>query len=321
MLSATLRFILLTLCLLPPLRAEPVTPNDPFRVISLQVVKPADPPICCLKPLPPIEPVEEDEGLLSFEDWKLRQAVKANERNSSSRNGSAATKATGNGQVPESSSHQSVIADTGFGGVDATNSSPIAEGVEQAVPHEEISPHFRVPLTDRFNYASLDCSARVHTTHSFAKSPSSILSSKKDKYMLTPCSQASQYVIVELCEDIRIDTVQLANFEFFSGVFKDFTVKVAKTYTTDPEGWTMAGSYRAKNIRGVQVRSFKLVMLYPQLTPHVVISSSHNAARLLPLHSHRFPFPLLQRVLLPYISIACLWPHASRALQVGHMGS
>ena len=117
----------------------------------------------------------------------------------------------------------------------------------------EVSPHFRVPLTDRFNYASLDCSARVHTSHRSAKSASSILSSKRDRYMLSPCnSKEKQFVAVELCDDIRIDTVQLANFEFFSGVFKDFSVSVAKTYTTDVDGWTHVGSYKAKNVRGVQ---------------------------------------------------------------------
>jgi hypothetical protein len=74
--------------------------------------------------------------------------------------------------------------------------------------------------------------------------------------MLSPCNapdKEPQFVVVELCEDIRIDTVQLANFEFFSGVFKDFRVSVAKTYTTETEEWTDAGTYRAKNIRGVQV--------------------------------------------------------------------
>ena len=76
--------------------------------------------------------------------------------------------------------------------------------------------------------------------------------------MLSPCNTPGEdkFVVVELCEDIRIDTVQLANFEFFSGVFKDFSVSVARTYTTDPEEWTPAGTYRAKNIRGVQVRQF-----------------------------------------------------------------
>ncbi|TFK70538.1 hypothetical protein BDN72DRAFT_838760 [Pluteus cervinus] len=141
----------------------------------------------------------------------------------------------------------------------ATANVPIGTPDDNTQPphYESLSPHFRVPLTDRFNYASLDCSARVHTAHKSAKSPSNILASKKDRYMLSPCRGRAkknqiQYVVVELCEDIRIDTVQLANFEFFSGVFKDFSVSVAKTYTTDSEGWVPAGTYRAKNVRGVQ---------------------------------------------------------------------
>ena len=72
--------------------------------------------------------------------------------------------------------------------------------------------------------------------------------------MLSPCAEQKQFVVVELCDDIMIDTVQLANYEFFSGVFKDFSVYVAKRYTTDPEAWTFAGTYRAENERGVQVR-------------------------------------------------------------------
>ena len=114
------------------------------------------------------------------------------------------------------------------------------------------SPHFRVPLAGRFNHASLGCSARVHTAHREAKSASNILSSKRDRYTLSPCDAAGpQFVVVELCDDIRIDTVQLANFEFFSGVFRAFTVSVAKTYAAaDAEGWMVVG----KNVRGVQVR-------------------------------------------------------------------
>ena len=73
--------------------------------------------------------------------------------------------------------------------------------------------------------------------------------------MLSPCNTPGEdkFVVVELCEDIRIDTVQLANFEFFSGVFKDFSVSVAKAYHADPARWTFAGTYRAQNVRGVQV--------------------------------------------------------------------
>ncbi len=112
---------------------------------------------------------------------------------------------------------------------------------------------------DRFNYANIDCSARVHNSHRSAKSPSSILLSKKDKYMLSPCNTPGEdkFVVIELCEDISIDTVQLANFEFFSGIFKEITVKVAKTLTSD-DSWSIAGTYTAKNIRGIQVRPFEL---------------------------------------------------------------
>jgi hypothetical protein len=50
-------------------------------------------------------------------------------------------------------------------------------------------------------------------------------------------------VVVELYDDIRIDTLQLANFKFFSGVFKEFSVSVVKTYvSTEAEGWTVVGT-------------------------------------------------------------------------------
>ncbi|KAJ6624363.1 UNC-like C-terminal-domain-containing protein [Mycena sp. CBHHK59/15] len=224
---------LIALILASPLFAAPTSFNDPFKALAAQAVKPPDPPVCCLTPLPPTEPIQDDV-LLSFEEWKekrfaMQTLVQAKEKERESANGDHAV---------EGSNPAAPAADL--------SNSP-------AVPQD--APHFRVPITDRFNYAGLDCSARVHTSHRAAKSPSSILSSKRDRYMLSPCHPPKgeqQFIVVELCEDIRIDTVQLANFEFFSGVFKDFTVSVSKTYTTDPEGWTFASTHTAKNIRVVQ---------------------------------------------------------------------
>ena len=226
--------------------SEPISPNDPFRAIVLQAPKVPEPPICCLKPLTPLEPVD-DEALLSFEEWKTRQAAIQTSSDAKTKEGtnrsSLGANTNGNGSEPIPSLHDA-------------SSSLGSSTTEEAIPEQrlEVSPHFRVPLTDRFNYASLDCSARVHTTHRSAKSASSILSSKRDRYMLSPCNSSNEkkFVVVELCDDIRIDTVQLANFEFFSGVFKDFSVSVAKTYTTDVDGWTHVGTYKAKNVRGVQ---------------------------------------------------------------------
>ncbi|KDQ62107.1 hypothetical protein JAAARDRAFT_44619 [Jaapia argillacea MUCL 33604] len=239
----------------------PTTPFDQFR--SIAAVKAAkarklgeEEKICCLTPPEPVEG-EEGEVLLSFEEWKAKKLVESGlggsavpsrgERVGASGGGAGTvnlSEAAGNSNIPSPS--------PGTG-------SPSPNVAQDLVDSnsELLSPHFRVPLTDRFNYAATDCSARVHTAHKSAKSPYSILSSKKDKYMLSPCAKPNsgerQFVVVELCDDIRIDTVQLANFEFFSGVFKDFSVSVAKTYSTDAkEGWIDAGTYRAKNVRGVQ---------------------------------------------------------------------
>ncbi|KAF9568746.1 hypothetical protein CPC08DRAFT_601232, partial [Agrocybe pediades] len=223
---------------------EPTSFNDPFRVLELNKPKQPENPICCLKPLTPSDPVD-DGILLSFEEWKMKQLASQSE---------VAPLPT---EELATGGEGAVINDSGSG--TETPVPPAEDVISTDSPNSNnqalSGPRFRVPLTDRFNYASTDCSARVHTAHRSAKSPSAILSSKRDRYMLSPCdkSKEKQYVIVELCDDIRIDTVQLANFEFFSGVFKDFTVSVAKTlYTTDPEGWTPVATYRAKNVRGVQ---------------------------------------------------------------------
>ena len=271
-----------------PVFSMPTTPNNPFQALAIYAQKQHDLPICCLTPPSAVEPVVEDDVLLSFEEWKAKQfAIQAEAKakaKDTSRSAAATSQShvTGNNQGEHSSETLAadVLASPG-------SSSPESEG---SIATELLSPHFRVPLTDRFNYASLDCSARVHTAHRSAKSPSSILSSKKDKYMLSPCGTSkgqTQFVVVELCEDIRIDTVQLANFEFFSGVFKDFTVSVAKTYTTDAGGWTVAGTYKAKNVRGVQVR-LQLMTVWFILSSYTsaVLPPSDFTTRLLPLHSY-----------------------------------
>ncbi|KAH8114813.1 UNC-like C-terminal-domain-containing protein [Phellopilus nigrolimitatus] len=231
---------LLALLLSASALAEPVTPHDPFHDISKLAQRPPEPPICCLTPLPPSEPAGE---ILSFEDWKAKQLQQQQAEGAKLKDAAAATKAKQQ-PAPAAQEQQQQQLDP-------------AEAPPDPPPPSEAPPHFRVPLTDRFNYASLDCSARVHHAHRSARAPAAILSEKKDRYMLSPCAAGAgagepRFVVVELCEDVRIDTVQLANFEFFSGVFRDFSVSVARTYETDPAAWTPAGTYRAKNVRGIQ---------------------------------------------------------------------
>lgn len=225
---------------------SPTSFNDPFRaVVLVHRTQQPEPPLCCLKPLPTIDPPEGPEDvLLSFEEWKSKQL------HAGSQSGPANPKEeTSDGDIPSTTNVQNAH-------IPQTDAQ-LPPDLSYLASDDTLPPHFRVPIIDRFNYANMDCSARVHTSHKSAKSASSILSSKKDKYLLSPCSADPQFVVVELCDDIRIDTVQLANFEFFSGLFKDFSVSVAKTYTGTDEGWTPAGTYRARNVRGVQVRLFQ----------------------------------------------------------------
>ncbi|KAF9478205.1 hypothetical protein BDN70DRAFT_880260 [Pholiota conissans] len=260
MLSA-LPAALISLLFVLPVFAQSTSSNDPLRAVALQAPKPKQPdnPICCLKPITPLEPVD-DGILLSFEEWKAKQfgmqqmpeaPPKTEEKEGSSREAPAGG---GDAQFRGDASNAS---DTLVSPMVNTGSAGPVEATQATPEYSDFSLYLNmIPTTDRFNYASLDCSARVHTSHRSAKSPTSILSSKRDRYMLSPCdTKEQQFVVVELCDDIRIDTVQLANFEFFSGVFKDFTVRVSDRYPANPSdlsAWTTAGSYRAKNVRGVQ---------------------------------------------------------------------
>jgi len=277
---------LLLLLFAYPVLAGPTSRNDPFRTIALKQSKPGQDPVCCLIPPLPTEPQPtEDELLLSFEDWKAK--LLAEERSNSATGSSGDTDSarhtprtdsiktvdgSGNGSEGGGAEGGDDTADPSFVS-NSNNLIPSTSGhtSPQDQPDlgfgEPMLPYFRIPLTDRFNYASMECSARIHKAHKSAKSASSILSSKKDRYMLSPCAtkaadgkEEKHFVVVELCEDIRIDTVQLANFEFFSGAFKDFTVGVAKTYNPDAPEWTTVGMYRARNIRGVQVRNRETIL-------------------------------------------------------------
>ncbi|OAV93250.1 hypothetical protein PTTG_08539, partial [Puccinia triticina 1-1 BBBD Race 1] len=122
-------------------------------------------------------------------------------------------------------------------------------------------------LSTRTNYASFDCSASIHRASKHTKSPSAILNEKKDKYLLTPCKQpnsnnreaASNFVVFELCDEIEIHHVVLANFEFFSSMFKLIRMSVSNSAL---EGirradWVDVGFLKTHNTRGFQVFPIK----------------------------------------------------------------
>lgn len=128
------------------------------------------------------------------------------------------------------------------------NQSPGTKSDEDQAAKKTASPLIKT-LKERSNYASTDCAATVRAANKGAKRSHSILYESKDQYMLNKCS-AEKYVIIRLCEEIRIDTIVLANFEFFSSTFKDFRVYIADQYPTDE--WQFFGQWQARNTRDLQ---------------------------------------------------------------------
>jgi Sad1 / UNC-like C-terminal len=105
---------------------------------------------------------------------------------------------------------------------------------------------------ERFNYASFDCAATVLKTNVKSSGSGTILVENKDSYMLNECSVENKFVILELCEDILIDTIVLANFEFFSSIFRTFRVSVSDKYPVKLDKWKVLGTFEARNTREVQ---------------------------------------------------------------------
>lgn len=103
---------------------------------------------------------------------------------------------------------------------------------------------------ERFNYASFDCAATVLKTNPESKGASSVLIENKDSYMLNECRAENKFLILELCDDILVDTVVLANYEFFSSIFRTFRVSVSDRYPA--KVWKELGVFEARNTREVQ---------------------------------------------------------------------
>ncbi|KAI4116658.1 MAG: hypothetical protein LQ345_002956 [Seirophora villosa] len=109
-----------------------------------------------------------------------------------------------------------------------------------------------ITCKERSNYASFDCASSMLKTNPECKSATSVLVENKDSYMLNLCAAKNKFFIVELCDDILVDTVVLANFEFFSSIFRTFRVSVSDKYPVRLDKWRELGTFEAQNSRGIQ---------------------------------------------------------------------
>ncbi|KAL5121639.1 hypothetical protein ACEQ8H_000325 [Pleosporales sp. CAS-2024a] len=134
-----------------------------------------------------------------------------------------------------------------------------ADGAKAAEAEKKVAPSSWALSKDagktckeRFNYASFDCAATVLKTNKQAKSATSVLVENKDSYMLNECSANNKFLIVELCDDILVDTVVLGNYEFFSSMFRHFRVSVSDRYPVKMERWKDLATFEARNSRDLQ---------------------------------------------------------------------
>ncbi|XP_032592509.2 uncharacterized protein LOC6562374 isoform X1 [Drosophila grimshawi] len=99
------------------------------------------------------------------------------------------------------------------------------------------------------NYASPDCGAKIIASNGDATNTGAVLSHSSDEYMLSTCGSRIWFV-VELCEAVQAQKVELANFELFSSSPKNFTVAVSKRFPT--RDWSNVGRFAAEDKRTVQ---------------------------------------------------------------------
>src|SRR5271170_5963508 len=176
-----------------------------------------------------------EDGFLSFEDWKrlnLLQSAQVHDENGEQAHPPKVREAP----QPRDRPHDHAI-------------DSIGDEIDIQI---EPSTYGKTSK-ERFNYASFDCAAAVLKSNPEAKGSSSILDENRDRYMLNKCGASNKFVIVEMCEDILVDTVVLANFEFFSSTFKEFRISVTDRYPINERGWKSLGTFVANNTRAIQV--------------------------------------------------------------------
>jgi hypothetical protein len=207
----------------------------------------------------------DNANFLSFEDWKRQNLVKAGQSpenigvRSQPLNGERKRPGINNALDTLGEESEIELDFSGFGASHDDNrerssssasDSPDAQG--SLAPQTSRSKDAGKTCKERTNYASFDCAATILKNNPESKSGSSVLVENKDSYMLNKCSAPNKFLIVELCNDILVDTIVLANYEFFSSIFRHFRISVSDRYPVKPEKWKDLGTFEARNTREVQ---------------------------------------------------------------------
>jgi hypothetical protein len=202
-------------------------------------------------------PEDPSAKFLSFEEWKAQNLAKVGQNSDhfSERGVREPRRAPGAGNTVLDALGDEIEIAFEFGSSGSPANTIQVSGTAAEGPRPTGMPRSKdagKTCKERFNYASFDCAATVHKVNKEGKGANSVLLENKETYMLNKCGAKEKFFIVELCDDILVDTVVLANFEFFSSVFKEIRVSVSDRYPVKANGWKELGTFVAKNTRDVQ---------------------------------------------------------------------
>ena len=297
-----------------------------------------------------------EESFVSFEEWKKIKLVEEGDDEDSAPSiisseghsvGDEGTTVKGSDRTGKDKAGESLVADH-YSSKHKSSDRCVPDATDSVLPNEwsqsilitedstsakstksaSVSPG---PQRNRYNYASPDCSARIHSSSPQTQHASSLLHKSRDRYMLTPCKTDEHWVIIELCDEIRVEALDVAAWEFFSGVVRDVRISVGGAEDDGDEEeemvqgpvkgrgskWKEVGAFVGKNVRGTQVN-----LTYPQvpMNPAQGLPSDLCLVRtnVLPsLSPPGLPLLLRYRILLPRLPSQGLWDEPDGGLQVG----
>ncbi|TQS38839.1 hypothetical protein Golomagni_00647 [Golovinomyces magnicellulatus] len=215
----------------------------------------------------PVPGLAEDQSVfLSFEEWKKQTLEKAEQKEHN--NGQRKLADSRNREFESFQKNKDHSADDGT--IEMQSSTPKSAAKKTETGQEKTNSNEPKVLhieekresyrskdagktcKERLSYASFDAGATVLKTHPGAKNAKNVLTENKDSYMLTECSVENKFLIIELSEDIWIDTVVLANYEFFSSMIRTFRISVSDRFPVKTEKWKEVGTFEARNSREIQ---------------------------------------------------------------------
>jgi hypothetical protein len=197
---------------------------------------------------------------MSFEEWKKLKENFTSQSKSTVMNNGVNDKANSESEVPVDAGETCIE-------LALVNSSKSVEQYKKTPP--KVEDHGKV-YKNRFNYASVDCAATIVDTNPDAKGAALILMENKESYLINKCSSPNKFVIVELCQDILVESFVIGNFEFFSSTFKDIRVSVSDRYPN--ANWHKLGEFEAKNIRDIQTFTIENSLIWAKYLKLEILS-------------------------------------------------